>query len=324
MSQPYNRVSKNSWEKCHRLSFEAKSIYHYVLTSPHRNAAGFFRLPLSYISEDTGACTETILRALNELEENSWIMYSEDAGTVLILNNAQHDPPSNPNQGIHRVDLWDEGVLPTETAEMRRLCLLDLADAIENVLQLMRDTQNEKLKKQRSRLKGAVTSMRREAECLDHEGQAANPSERASKGFFNYNDSNNDIGIDRGNNCDNVAQNFLEDFGSDLHPECRNREVFEGYSLPGEEEPVFLLEHQLDVMRDRFPQLNVDEIVEDHIHSICTFPPKERPRNNTSLGYFVCAHLAELVGDEKSASRYVSKGIRANGQGLEAAEEAPA
>ena len=51
------------------LSNEAKLLALYLLTGPHTNMLGCFRLPASYVAEDLGWDLKTVSKRFNELNQ---------------------------------------------------------------------------------------------------------------------------------------------------------------------------------------------------------------------------------------------------------------
>jgi hypothetical protein len=99
MSRDYGKVRAQFWESesLRDLSVQAKFIALYLLTSPHTNAIGCFRLPVAYISHDTGIAGGALEKALAELRAANFAIPCERVPWVYIPNYLRHNPPENPN-----------------------------------------------------------------------------------------------------------------------------------------------------------------------------------------------------------------------------------
>lgn len=70
----------------------------YILTSPHRNTEGIFRMPLTYAATDLGWPVKRLERVVKRLEQDKFIAYDRAAHVCLILNALKWQGPENPNQ----------------------------------------------------------------------------------------------------------------------------------------------------------------------------------------------------------------------------------
>ncbi|MCK8824709.1 hypothetical protein [Fuchsiella alkaliacetigena] len=102
----YVKVATKFWtdEKVRKLSEDARELYLYILTSPHSNMAGYYRLPKAYIAEDLyfnndlAKGLERVSKGLKELIENGLIRYCESSSVVLICNFFKYNSIQNKNQ----------------------------------------------------------------------------------------------------------------------------------------------------------------------------------------------------------------------------------
>lgn len=86
-------------EKISALSVPAKLLGAYLLTCPHSNAIGCFRLPLGYISEDLRWDAKTVRDALAELAGINFICREDASGWTFIRKFLEHNTIENPNVG---------------------------------------------------------------------------------------------------------------------------------------------------------------------------------------------------------------------------------
>ncbi len=81
------------------LSNEAKLLALYLLTGPHTNMLGCFRLPTGYISEDLNWCVDSVVQRLEELFQIDFAQYDTSYHWILIPQFLVWNPIENPNQG---------------------------------------------------------------------------------------------------------------------------------------------------------------------------------------------------------------------------------
>ncbi len=106
----YTRVESRFWqdEKMRTVSYDARYLMLYLLTSPHRNIMGFYFLPSPYACFDLGWDEKRFNNALQELLEVGTIKYDPHAHVVLIQNYLKHNALENPNQVKSAIDKLDE------------------------------------------------------------------------------------------------------------------------------------------------------------------------------------------------------------------------
>lgn len=85
--------------KCFVLSDSAKLLGLYMLTCPHCNLLGCFRLPIGYVASDLNWDEQQVAKALSELEQDQFLIRCEESGWTLIRSFLKHNPIENPNQG---------------------------------------------------------------------------------------------------------------------------------------------------------------------------------------------------------------------------------
>ena len=96
----YSKVFVKIWHSkdFRTLSGEAKMLFLYLLTSPHRNMGGFYYLPFTYLCFDVGLDENRVAKAFEELEDRGMAVYDKDAQVVLIKKWFYYNPIENENQ----------------------------------------------------------------------------------------------------------------------------------------------------------------------------------------------------------------------------------
>lgn len=83
-------------KKIINLPDQAKLLYFYLLTSPHNNTIGFYRLPYEYITADLTWENEKVTKEFEFLiEKTNLIEYDKDAAVVLIKDFLHYNPIKN-------------------------------------------------------------------------------------------------------------------------------------------------------------------------------------------------------------------------------------
>lgn len=95
----YGKVHASFWssDTLRALPDDARFLALYLLTCPHGNIAGVFRLPLAYASEDTGWSTERLRNGFETLS-NSGFCLRDGSGWTWIIKWLKWNKPDNPNQ----------------------------------------------------------------------------------------------------------------------------------------------------------------------------------------------------------------------------------
>jgi len=98
----YGSVQICFWENAEtqNLSDQAKLLAIYLLTGPHSNMAGAFRLPDGYIREDLGWGIETVRKAFQELSKINFLTRDDERGWLVIHQFLKWNPIQNPKQAI--------------------------------------------------------------------------------------------------------------------------------------------------------------------------------------------------------------------------------
>src|SRR6056297_1138523 len=96
----YIKVATKLWtdEKIRKLSDQGQKLFIYILTSPHSNMAGYYRLPKPYIQYDLKWSDKQLGKPFSKLLDKSLIKYCEESSVVLIPNFFKYNPIQNKNQ----------------------------------------------------------------------------------------------------------------------------------------------------------------------------------------------------------------------------------
>jgi uncharacterized phage protein (TIGR02220 family) len=117
----YGSVHLCFWANCdaQRLSDQAKLLAIYLLTGPHSNMIGCFRVPNGYITEDLKWAKETVKNAFHELISIKFLTRDETSGWLVIHKFLKWNPIQNPRQGVGVQKIFD--AVPTENRVLKPL-----------------------------------------------------------------------------------------------------------------------------------------------------------------------------------------------------------
>lgn len=104
----YGSVQTQFWSDIalQNLSTHAKLLAVYLLTGPHTNMLGCFRLHTGYVAEDLKWNEETVYNAFSELDQIRFLIRDPESNWILIINFLDWNPIENPNQGKSIVKLF--------------------------------------------------------------------------------------------------------------------------------------------------------------------------------------------------------------------------
>ena len=114
----YTLVYNQFWvdKKIAGLDIHGKMLFIYLISSPHSNMLGYYRLPLAYAATDIGWDLETTTKALDQLIEHQLISYDRAEAIILVRNYLKYNPIQNDNQakGAIRVaqEVQSENLVP--------------------------------------------------------------------------------------------------------------------------------------------------------------------------------------------------------------------
>jgi hypothetical protein len=93
------RVRFWEWAKRKGLNAEERELALYLLTSPHGNSLGCFRLPMAYLCDDLGRGIETVSQTISRLSDIGFLERDEASGWTWIVGYLEHNPVPNRNVG---------------------------------------------------------------------------------------------------------------------------------------------------------------------------------------------------------------------------------
>lgn len=95
----YGKIHTSFWssETLSGLDTDARLLAVYILTSPHTNASGAFRLPDAYACEDLGWTPERLRNGFKTLSDASFARRCEATKWVWVCKFHEWNRPDNPN-----------------------------------------------------------------------------------------------------------------------------------------------------------------------------------------------------------------------------------
>ena len=103
----YGKVHTSFWSSptIRSMSEDARTLAFYLVTSPHSNMAGAYRLPDGYVCEDLNWPPERVAKAFAETLSKGFANRCETTKWVWVCKHFTWNPPENPNQrkGVARV-----------------------------------------------------------------------------------------------------------------------------------------------------------------------------------------------------------------------------
>lgn len=120
----YGKVNDAFWEsnRIDGLTDQAALLGLFLITGPHRNAIGCFRLGMGAITDHPRFKKwgiEGVSHALSELLRMGFIVRDETTGWTFITNALKHDPIKGAKAAVHALGLVDR--VPRDTAVYREL-----------------------------------------------------------------------------------------------------------------------------------------------------------------------------------------------------------
>lgn len=125
MARDFTKVSPAIWaSKCFKAlqTDDERYCFLYLITNPHLNSAGAYRLPHAYAAHDLGWSIERYERAVVGLQEAGMILTDAECEELYISNWFRHNPPMNPS---HRIGIIGH-IERLTSAELRAVALKEL------------------------------------------------------------------------------------------------------------------------------------------------------------------------------------------------------
>ena len=132
----YSQVYSQIWfdDKYAELSDAAKLMFLYVLTSPHGNMIGYYRLPVGYAACDLGWDKTDAANTLDELASADMIRYDDKANVILIKHFLKYNPIQNENQAKGAVKLLED-IPPSPLIQKFAECIEQYAGEYNNIFE---------------------------------------------------------------------------------------------------------------------------------------------------------------------------------------------
>lgn len=106
----YGKIHSSFWtsQTIRAMSDVGRTLAAYVLTSPHSNMLGCFRLPQAYVAEDLGWDIQTVSKGFDELFRNGFATLHEGSKWLVIHKFLKWNALENPNVGKAAAKLFDQ------------------------------------------------------------------------------------------------------------------------------------------------------------------------------------------------------------------------
>lgn len=107
MARDFGKVRVAFWadDKVIAWPERLKFVALYLLTSPHTNAIGCFRIPAQYVAADTGLTPAQVVDAMEALEREGFLARCSKTNYVFIRKYLDHNGVENGKVGTHCVRL---------------------------------------------------------------------------------------------------------------------------------------------------------------------------------------------------------------------------
>jgi hypothetical protein len=115
----YGSIQIAFWENSdiQKLSDQSKLLAIYLLTGPHSNMLGCFRLPVGYITEDLKWDKKITKSAFNQLSEMYFLTRDVLSSWVVIHDFLRWNPIQNPRQGVGIQKLFNAVPIQSEVVQ---------------------------------------------------------------------------------------------------------------------------------------------------------------------------------------------------------------
>lgn len=106
----YGKIHSSFWtsQTIRSLSDDGRTLAAYLLTSPHSNMLGCFRIPQAYVAEDLGWGSQRVSEGFAELFREGFATIDEGSKWVVIHRFLKWNPLENPNVGKAAEKLFDQ------------------------------------------------------------------------------------------------------------------------------------------------------------------------------------------------------------------------
>ncbi len=106
----YGKIHSSFWTSSdiRSMTEDGRTLAAYLLTSPHSNMLGCFRVPQAYVSDDLKWPMERVAEGFAELYRKGWATLSEGSNWVVIHKFLKWNQPENPNVVKAAEKLFDQ------------------------------------------------------------------------------------------------------------------------------------------------------------------------------------------------------------------------
>jgi len=144
----YGRIHSAFWqsEKVRSFTEDGRTLALYLLTSPHANLIGCYRLPDAYAGEDLQWASERVSEAFADIVGKGWASRDEGTKWVLIHNYVEWNGFENPNVAAAAHKAFDQvpfGLMKRKLARGLLSTGLHLKDAFREALENLLLTLSE-------------------------------------------------------------------------------------------------------------------------------------------------------------------------------------
>lgn len=95
----YGKIHASFWTSAdiRALGEDGRTLAAYLLTSPHSNMLGCFRIPVAYVCDDLKWSLERVLEGFSKLTQRVWATFDKGSEWVVIHKFLKWNQPENPN-----------------------------------------------------------------------------------------------------------------------------------------------------------------------------------------------------------------------------------
>ena len=142
----YSKIAPVIWQdkKIRDLNDKTRTLFLYLLTSPHTNMIGWYYLNVNYASADLGYPIDRVSKGLNELQKKGLITYSEDTNMVIIHNFLKYNPIKGPKQAKGAINTI-ESIADKSLLEVFVSCVASHKRENKNLYELLFEEYSDRL-----------------------------------------------------------------------------------------------------------------------------------------------------------------------------------
>lgn len=106
----YGKIHSSFWtsQDIRSMTEDGRTLAAYLLTSPHSNMLGCFRIPPAYVSDDLKWPLQRVMEGFAELYRKGWATLSEGSNWLVIHKFLKWNQPENPNVVKAAEKLFDQ------------------------------------------------------------------------------------------------------------------------------------------------------------------------------------------------------------------------